>query len=73
MLNAADRRGKTRLKLFSHSADEYSNYLDQTQRNGVGVSYKEEFDSFGDLFKKKPRKKRDAPVEEASPVTPAAE
>lgn len=68
-----DRRGKTRLKLFSHSADEYSNYLDQTQRNGVGVSYKEEFDSFGDLFKKKPRKKRDAPVEETSPVTPAAE
>ena len=63
-----DRRGKTRLRLFSHSADEYSNYLDQTQRNGVGVSYKEEFNSVRDLFRRKPRtdKKKDAP-KEASP------
>ena len=59
------RRDKTRLKLFSHSADEYSNYLDQTQRNGIGISYKEEFNSFRDIFRKKrsPRgkEKGDAP------------
>ncbi len=68
-----DRRGKTRLKLFSHSADEYSNYLDQTQRNGAGISYKEEFDSFKDLFRKKNRKKRDVPpVDGTSPSASAA-
>ena len=68
-----DRRGKTRLKLFSHSADEYSNYLDQTQRNGAGISYKEEFNSFKDLFKKKSRKKRDVPpVNGTSPSAAAA-
>ena len=47
-----DKRGKLRLNLFSHSADEYSNYLDQTQRNGAGVEYQEEFDSFKDLWRK---------------------
>ncbi len=59
------RRDKTRLRLFSHSADEYSNYLDQTQRNGIGISYKEEFNSFKDIFRKRRRpqgqKKGDAP------------
>ncbi len=47
------RRGKTKLKLFSHSADEYSNYLDQTQRNGVGISYKQEFNRLRDLFRRR--------------------
>ncbi|MBP5505650.1 MAG: translocation/assembly module TamB domain-containing protein [Bacteroidales bacterium] len=53
-----DNRGKTRLKLFSHSADEYSNYLDQTQRNGVGISYQEEFDSLKELLRRLQFKKR---------------
>ena len=47
-----DKRGKLRLNLFSHSADEYSNYLDQTQRNGAGVEYQEEFDTFKELWQK---------------------
>ena len=47
-----DRTGKVRLTLFSHSADQYSNYLDQLQRNGIGVSYQEEFDDFRELFRK---------------------
>jgi hypothetical protein len=47
-----DRTGKVRLTLFSHSADQYSNYLDQLQRNGVGISYQEEFDDFRELFRK---------------------
>jgi leucyl-tRNA synthetase len=47
-----DRTGRVRLTLFSHSADQYSNYLDQLQRNGIGVSYQEEFDDFRELFRK---------------------
>ena len=52
------RRGKTKLKLFSHSADEYSNYLDQTQRNGVGISYKQEFNKLRDLFRRSGKERK---------------
>lgn len=48
-----DRTGNTRMNLFSHSADDYTNYLDNTQRSGIGISYQKEFKRFGDLFKKK--------------------
>ena len=52
-----DKTGQVRLNLFSHSADEYTNYLDNSQRNGVGVAYQKEFDSlklfFRDLFSTK--------------------
>lgn len=41
-----DRPGNLRLTLFSHSADQYSNYLDNSQRNGVGVTFQQEFNSF---------------------------
>jgi len=44
--------GKIRLTLFSHSADQYSTYLDQTQRNGAGIAYQEEFDTFKELWQK---------------------
>ena len=46
-----DRSGSLRLNLFSHSADEYTNYLDDSQRNGVGLTYQTEFNSFKQLFK----------------------
>ena len=46
-----DPEGKFRLNLFSHSADEYSNYLDYSQRNGVGVSYQKEYARFNDLLR----------------------
>ena len=46
-----DRSGALRLNLFSHSADEYTNYLDDSQRNGVGLTYQTEFNSFKQLFK----------------------
>ena len=63
-----DRKGRTRMRLFSHSADEYSNYLDQTQRNGAGISYKQEFNSFFDLFRKNSRKKKtDVPTKAETP------
>ena len=47
-----DNKGKIRAKLFSRSADQYSNYLESNQRNGFGVVYQEEFDSFKELFQK---------------------
>jgi hypothetical protein len=46
-----DRSGSFRLNLFSHSADQYTNYLDNSQRNGVGVTYQTEFNSFKQFFK----------------------
>jgi hypothetical protein len=46
-----DKSGQVRLNLFSHSADEYTNYLDNSQRNGVGVAYQKEFNSLKQFFK----------------------
>lgn len=55
-----DDKGKYRLKGFSHSADQYSNYLDNTQRNGLGFVYQEEFNTFKELWNRlfKSKKKR---------------
>ena len=39
------KNGQLMIKLFSHSADEYTSSLDYSQRNGIGVSYQKEFDS----------------------------
>ena len=62
-----DPEGMFRFNIFSHSADEFTNYLDYSQRNGVGVSYQKEYSSLGDFFRSifSPRKKRDQ--EEAVP------
>ena len=46
-----DRQGKLRITLFTRSADTYSNYLDNTQRSGFGVTYQDEFDTFGDFWR----------------------
>lgn len=46
-----DRSGAVRLNLFSHSADQYTNYLDNSQRNGIGVTYQREFNTFAEFFK----------------------
>ena len=55
-----DKPGALRLNLFSHSADQYANYLDNSQRNGVGLTYQKEFDRFGEfvrnLFRSRRRK-----------------
>ena len=55
-----DRQGAVRLKAFSHSADQYTISLDNSQRNGVGVSYQREFNSFRQFFRMlfRSRKKR---------------
>lgn len=57
-----DRSGAFRLNLFSHSADQYTNYLDNSQRNGVGITYQTEFNTFKQFFKNifSSRKKRQA-------------
>ena len=46
-----DRPGQFRLKLFSHSADDYTNYLDYSQRNGVGITWQREFSSFKEFVR----------------------
>ena len=46
-----DRSGAFRLNLFSHSADSYTNYLDNSQRNGVGLTFQTEFNSFRQFFR----------------------
>ncbi len=46
-----NRSGAFRLNIFSHSADLYSNYLDNTQRNGVGLMYQTEFNNMGQFFR----------------------
>ncbi|MBP5482822.1 MAG: translocation/assembly module TamB domain-containing protein, partial [Bacteroidales bacterium] len=38
--------GSVRLKLFSHSADQYTSFLDNSQRNGAGFTYQRDFNSF---------------------------
>lgn len=45
-----DDEGRFRLNIFSHSADEYTSYLDLSQRNGVGVSYQKEYLGFSDFL-----------------------
>ena len=46
-----DKSGAFRLNLFSHSADSYTNYLDNSQRNGVGLTYQTEFSTFRQFVK----------------------
>ena len=45
-----DRPGLFRLNIFSHSADQYTNYLDDSQRNGIGIAYQQEFNTFREFF-----------------------
>ena len=55
-----DRSGAVRLNLFSHSADQYTRYLDNSQRNGVGITYQREFNNLRrfllDLFSSKKKR-----------------
>lgn len=46
-----DKQGKMRLKAFTRSPDDYSNYLDNSQRHGVGFTYQDEFDTFRELLR----------------------
>ena len=52
-----DRSGSLKLKMFSHSSDDYTSFLDNSQRNGVGITYQKEYDNFLDFVKGLFRKK----------------
>lgn len=45
------RSGDLRLNLFSHSADQLSSYLDNSQRNGVGFTYQRDFNTFAQFLR----------------------
>lgn len=46
-----NKSGSVRATFFSHSTDQYTNYLDTSQRNGAGFSFQREFSSFGSFFR----------------------
>ena len=46
-----NKTGSIRATLFSHSADQYTNYLDNSQRNGAGFSFQKEFSTPGSLLR----------------------
>jgi hypothetical protein len=47
-----NKKGKLRLKAYNHSNDDISRSTRSPYTQGVGIFYKEEFDSFGELMKK---------------------
>ena len=63
-----NRSGSLRLSLFSHSADQFTYYLDNSQRNGGGIAFQREFNSFGQFFREffAGRKKRESMALEAA-------
>ncbi len=55
-----NKSGHFRLNLFSHSADDYTNYLDNTQRNGVGITYQIEYNNLRSFFRSLFRKDKNS-------------
>jgi len=53
-----DKRGKFRFSLFTRAADQYTNFIDNSQRNGFGFSFQDEFTRFREIFMS--RKKKEA-------------
>jgi hypothetical protein len=45
-----DRQGRFRGKAFTHSADQFTNQIDNSQRSGIGFIFQEDFNSFNELF-----------------------
>ncbi len=68
-----DKPGQLRLNLFSHSADNYTSYLDNTQRSGVGITYQKEFNTFREFFRDmfSSRKQKEARQREEATSTEA--
>ena len=63
-----NRSGTLRMSIFSHSADQYTYYLDNSQRNGGGLAYQREFNSIGQFFRElfAGKKEREAMALEAA-------
>ena len=45
-----NRSGTIRANAFSHSADQYTNYLDNSQRTGLGIMVQSEFSEFKEFL-----------------------
>ena len=45
------RNGSIRATAFHRTADQYTNYLDNLKRSGVGLSFQTEFNTVGELFR----------------------
>jgi hypothetical protein len=56
-----DRQGRFRAKAFTHSADQFTNQFDNSQRSGVGFVYQEDFNTFSELFSRWFGKKKKRP------------
>ncbi len=54
-----DPSGRLRIAAFSHAADQYSNYLDDSQRSGIGISFQQEFNRLRDIFRKKSKEQKE--------------
>ncbi|MBO4670804.1 MAG: translocation/assembly module TamB domain-containing protein [Bacteroidales bacterium] len=59
--------GELVVKAFSHSADQFTSSLDYSQRNGAGLTYQKEYNTFGEFFRQlfmsKQRKAQEALLE----------
>ena len=68
-----DKEGQFRISAFSHSADDNNNFIDHSQRNGLGVSYQNEFNTFGEflrnLFTSKKKRRQALQSEENGDIT----
>lgn len=62
-----DKKGEFLLSLFSHSTDSYTTFLDNSQRNGIGISVQKEYNSFiqffRNIFKSRKQREEDALME----------
>lgn len=63
-----DNEGQVRMNMFSHSADEYTNFLDNSQRNGVGITYQKEFNNIKEFFRDIFHRKKNAEPQPAKEV-----
>ena len=56
-----DKQGRFRGKAFTHSADQFTNQIDNSQRSGLGFIYQEDFNSFSELFSRWFVRKKNTP------------
>lgn len=66
-----NKSGSLRTTVFSHSADQFSTYLDNSQRNGIGITLQKDFYTFRQFFKDlfTPKKKKEEQTGRAMPQT----
>ena len=66
-----NQSGSLRANIFSHSADQFTSYLDNSQRNGGGLAYQREFTTFDQFIRELFTPARQRPsADESSGETP---